>query len=240
MEIASRLGLAIGVVTCCAACGGGGGGGGGGGTNPYAGSYVGEFVDQNGVTGQFDITVASNVAGNNITGAYLYTNNTINFTGAINKQGHGDFTTSAGTTGIQFGQLAQPTTSLSINSINNPGALVVLISNPTGLFGGANSFSGDYAGTVQNTTINKTGVIALSISSSGVVSGSDVVEVNGTPTLTTVSGTLSTAGALNYQIAANGVTVTGNVSLSNGTISGALTSSDGDALSVSITQVQPL
>jgi len=261
-RIATLLAIGLG----CSACGGGGGGTS---PAAYAGSYVGEFIDANGSVGQFSLAVtASNPA--SCTGQYTYPSGTISFTGQIGGGGQGtvnirnanvtDYAT------MQLGPSVQPTARLSfrpqlIIELPNGGsgttgttggtgttgttsifpvAQVVLITNTTGFFGGANPFSGNYAGTIKDTTLNTTGLLALSIDASGKVSGSGSVSNSGTQTLISVSGTLSAGGTLNYVEQTGNESAAGTVALSKGTISGALKLSNGDSAEISLTQVKPL
>lgn len=221
----------------CITCGGSGGSGGSGGTgstsdsaNPYAGTYSGQFEDQTSFIGPFTMTVSSSGA---ISGTYGYAT-PLNFTGSVNSSGSGSLTDSNGTFQVTLGSSGLPTLGGGIGTPSN-GAFVALASNPTGQF---NGLSGDYAGTVHNTTVGLTGIIAFNVGSSGALTGLDLFVVNGSPTLVSISGTLSSSGALSYSIGS--LTVTGTVSLSGTTLSGALTESDGDSATLSVQQVQPV
>jgi hypothetical protein len=201
--------------------------------SPYAGNYEGEFEDAQGVTGIFILNVAPN---GTLQGQYDY-NPALTFTGSIGELTTGTITTSAGTSAISLGPTGSSISATVANTSGN-GANVVLVLNPNDVFGGANPFTGDFAGTVTNSTLNKTGVLALTVSSSGVVTGSDLVDAAGTPTLTTITGTLSSAGALQYTVAATQVVVTGTVTITNGAISGSLSESNGDSATLALSPLQ--
>jgi hypothetical protein len=221
--LASSLGLAA------FGCGGSGSSGSPA-ANPYAGNYSGDFVDQNDFIGPFTMTVSSSGA---LSGQFGYAT-PITYTGSIVSAGTGSITGTNGTFQVTLGGSGHTTLGGGIGAPTN-GAFITLASNPTGTFSG---FSGDYAGTVHNTTLGATGIIALSVSSSGAVTGVDLFDVSGTPTLEPIAGTLSSSGALSYTV--HGVTVAGTVSLTGETISGSLTESDGDAASLSVQQVSAL
>jgi hypothetical protein len=215
--------LCLGVVGC-----GGSGGTSGGGTNAFAGSYSGEFIDQDDVIATCTMTVDATGA---VNGQFNY-GTPLTFTGQVNGSGAGTIQDSNGSLPITFGSSGHPTLGVGIGT-STTGFFMTLISNPTGSFSG---FSGDYAGTVHNTTLNKTGIIALSVNS-GVVSGVDLFTVNGSPALKGVSGTLTSGGVLTYTV--DGVTVTGTVTLSGTTISGPVQESNGNAATLSVNQVEP-
>jgi len=224
------------VLGCLAGCGGSGGGGGGSsqGGNNYAGTYAGEFEDSNSVTSTFSMTVT---ATGSITGQYNYAAGAKTFSGSVNSQGAGQITTSTGSSAITLGPPFFKTLYGGIASTNGNGAYFTLITNPNGVFGGTNPFNGSFAGTVQNTTIGKTGIDAFVIID-GSIYGSALVSVNGTPTLTAVVGDFSPEGAANYTLSVPNITVTGTVSISNGTITGPLAASNGDSLNLSLSEVQ--
>lgn len=211
---------------CAAGCGGSGGSGSS--NNPYAGTYSGNFVDQNNFIGTFTLTVSATGA---LTGQFGY-NNPLTYTGTINSAGTGSLTDSNGTFQVTLGGSGLTTLGGGIGTPAS-GAYIALVSNPTGVF---NGLSGAYAGTVDNTTLGATGIIAFTVSSSGAVAGVDLFHVNGKPTLEPIAGTLSAGGALTYTV--DGVTVTGNVALAGATLSGSLSESDGDAATISVGQVQ--
>jgi len=251
----------------CAGCGGGAGVSSAPVPGRYQGTYAGEFIDKQGLTGQLTLQV-SGTNPEAVSGQFVYPAQTWSFTGQITSGGTGtvDYQSDAAGT-LQFGPAGQPTTKLSIltnliilpaptGSTGStgttgstggdgsgtgtvfPNAQVALISNPTGVFGGANSFAGSYAGTIQDTTLDKPDILAITIQSSGAVTGTGSSYVNGSPVLTSVSGTLSSSGSLSL-VLANQVSVSGTVSLAKGTISGPLKLSNGDGATLSISQVQP-
>jgi hypothetical protein len=139
-----------------------------------------------------------------------------------------------GTTGTTGGTGTTGTTSVF------PIAQVVLISNPTGFFGGTNPFSGNYAGTVKDTTLNSTSILALSIDTAGSISGSGTITNNLSQLLTSVTGSLSAAGTLSYVQQADNGSGAGTVTLAKGIISGTLKLSNGDSAEISLSQVKPL
>lgn len=155
----------------------------------------------------------------------------MSFTGTINRSGAGSITDSNGTYQIQLGTSGLSTLGGGIGTRTN-GAFFTAATNPTGTYSG---FAGDYAGTVDNTTLGATGVISLVVSSSGTVSGVDLFDVNGTPTLEPVTGTLSSGGALSYTV--HGVTVSGTVTQNGTTVSGSLTESSGDSATITLQQL---
>jgi hypothetical protein len=64
------------------------------------------------------------------------------------------------------------------------------------------------------------------MSSSGAISGSGVIDNAGTYEFGTISGTLSSSGAISYTITANGIqfeTVAGTVGIVNASLQGTLT-----------------
>jgi hypothetical protein len=229
--------LAAAIIVVALGCGGSGGSGttgttttgGSTGANPYAANYAGQFIDQNSFISNFSLTIGSD---GTVNGSYGYTP-PITFSGSVNSSGVGSITGSNGTFQVTLGASGKATLGGGIGTPSN-GVFITLVSNPTGVYSG---FSGLYAGTVHNLTLGKTGIIALSINSSGAVTGVDLFNVNGTPTLLPVAGTLSSSGQLNYVV--NGVTVSGPVSLSGSTISGNVNESNGNTATISVNQVSP-
>ncbi len=197
------------------------------GNNPYAGSYQGEFIDQNSFIGSFSLAIG---ADGTVNGSYGYAA-PISFSGQINSSGSGSINGSNGTFQVTLGASGKATLGGGIGTPSN-GVFITLCSNPNGVFSG---FSGLYAGTVHNITLGKTGIIALSISSSGAVTGVDLFNVSGTPTLLPVAGTLTSNGQLSYVV--DGVTVSGPVTLSGITISGNVTETNGNSAAISVSQV---
>jgi hypothetical protein len=167
-----------------------------------------------------------------ITGTFNYTP-AMSFSGTINSSGTGSIQDSNGTLPITLGASGLSTLGCGIGT-STEGFFATFISNPNGQFSG---LSGQYAGTVHNTTLGATGIIALSISSSGVVAGVDLFNVSGKPTLEPVSGNLSSSGHLVYVV--DGVTVNGDVSLAGNTITGGLQESNGNSATLSVSQVTP-
>jgi hypothetical protein len=219
--------FAVGVLCLVTTGCGGSGGSGGSSTNAFTGVYTGEFTDQNDAVGTCTMQVGTD---GSLTGQFNY-GTPLTFSGSVNGSGVGTVTDSNGTLPITFGHSGRSTLGVGIGTSTN-GFFMTMDTNPTGVFTG---FSGDYAGTVHNITANKTGIIALSISPSGVVSGVDVFTVNGGPALVSVSGNITSGGVLTYTV--NGVTVTGTVALSGTTISGSVQESNGDSATLSVTQV---
>ena len=214
--------------------GNGGGGGSGAANNVYAGTYTGQFEDSSSMIGTFSLSV-SNTGG---VGGQMVYNPVLSFTGTINTQGTGYISINGLTPQITLGTPGQLTLDGGILYGNGSGAYFTLVKNPPGTFGVSNPFSGDYAGTRHNITLGVTGITAMNISASGVVTGCELVDVNGTPTLSTISGTRSSSGTLSYTDVVNSVTFAGTVALSSGTITGNLTGSNGDSATISISQVE--
>jgi hypothetical protein len=228
--------LAVGFA-CVSGCGGSGGGGGGGGShtnNSYAAAYAGEFEDVNGVIAPFTMTVLLN---GTLSGQLEYPTGTKTFTGTVKNDGIGSIMTSTGTSGLTLTLSMESSLGGTIANTNGNGAYFAAVTNPTNVFGGPNPFTGDFAGTVHNSTINATGVVAMAVDSSGNLTGTDLVNVNGVPTLSPINGTITGSGTINYLIIATNVTVTGTVTLSGGTLGGSLTGSNGDSLTLSCTGV---
>jgi len=222
--------MAVGVG--CVGCGGSGGGGVAS-VNPFVGTYAGEYVDQNGNAGQFQLTVMQT---GSVSGTYSNATATFNLiSGHVDGSGKGVVTIPNGTASIQLGQSGQATTTLSINPTrtNNPNALAVFVSKIIYLPLG-NSFTGGYAGTIHDTTLNTTAALAVVINAAGTVSGSEVVNLNGVPTLTSISGTVSSTGALSCVSQSNQVTITGTVTKGNN-VYGPIQLSNGDAGELSLT-----
>jgi|GEM_PF-5961610 len=244
MKINCKLGLWIVVVLGFAAigCGGSGGGGGNngsngnnnnggnsGGDNPYVGTYVGNFVDQSSFIGPFTMTVSSSGA---VAGRFDYTP-LVGFSGTIDSTGKGSVTDTNGTFNVQLSSAGKSVLAGGIGTATN-GAFFTTVTNPTGKYSG---FAGSWFGTVHNNTTDKTGIITVTIGQNGsnfTFGGIDLFDVNGTPTLEEVTGTVTSAGELSYTV--DGVTVTGKltVSNSNGTITGSLTESDKDTATITL------
>jgi len=223
---------------CVTGCGGSGGGGNGAGStnNTYVGNYFGEFQDASNVIAPFSMSVALN---GTVRGTFVYSGGVVSFTGKLKNKGVGTITTANGTSNISLGLPYETTLSGSVANTNGNGAYFTAITNPSGVFGGTNPFKGDFAGSVSDTTIGTSTIIAIVIDASGNITGSHLVSTNGTLTLSAITGTITSAGALSYTIIATNALVTGNVTLSNGAISGSLVNGqNNDALTLSMSAVQ--
>lgn len=230
----SRLMVATAVSIVMLGCGGSGGSGGttatGGTANPYAGSYSGNFVDSSSFIAPVTMTID---ATGNISGTLSYTP-PVTFTGLVDSSGKGSLSDSKGSFQVTLGAAGRSTLGGGVGTTSN-GVFIAAVTNPTGQYSG---FAGQYAGTVHNSTEGATGIIALTVSASGVVSGVDLFGVNGVPTLEPVTGTLNSAGQLSYTV--DGVTVSGTVALANSIVSGPVSESNGDSATISLNQVPAL
>jgi len=227
------------VLVCMAGCGGSGGGQGSSGPSSYAGTYGGVFNDTSGIVAPFSMTVLSN---GSITGQYSYSTGAKKFTGYMNNSGVGVINTASGSAQMNVGT-PQPTLGGGIFNSNGVGAFFTAVTNPSGVFGGANPFSGAYAGTVHDTTLNHTGIIAMAIDPVGNILGTDLVTLNGIPTLAFITGTVTANGSMVYGYSSTGanpvtVVINGTATISNGTITAPLNSSTGDSVTLSISEVQ--
>ncbi len=248
---------------CCAGCGGGGQDGTSSPASQYAGTYSGAFIDPTGAVGSFKLVVAD-AKPYSVTGQYVYPNgpsyapaSPISFTGTINGDGKGILNyQGAQAATFSLGAPGQATTSVSITGERStnlpksngsgtitypygecPTALVTLISNPSGVFGGANPFAGSYAGSIVYTSAGTTEVAALNISPSGGLVGT--VASHSPTLLSPCEGSVSATGALTLVVQSSQSTASGIVSLANGTISGSLKLSNGQSATISLSQVQP-
>jgi hypothetical protein len=206
----------VAVCFCCVACGGGGSAPET--SNPYAGAYFGEYVDQNGNPGQIQITIAQTGYLSGIFSTPTATYNLIQ--GTVGVGGKGRVHYGSGTAEIQFAPIGMmnltpiiASTSLTItpDQAKYAKAQAVFVSSQIDYLPAGNPYTGSYAGTLHDATTNKTQALAIIIQTNGAVSGSIVNAVNGTPTLAPISGTLSSAGALSLVTQSNPVTVTGTL-----------------------------
>lgn len=213
--------------------------------NPKAGNYVGMFTDQNGSVGRFQLTIGT---WSDVHGVfYTAINKYMNFDGSIDRDGVGALRYLNGTeyvdevAGIQLGPIGQPTTTLNITPVNNknPSAVAVLLVNPSGPYGNPNPFTGNYAGTILDTTINKAEVLAINVSGSGTVSGTEIIDNNGTPVATPISGTVSSTGWISYVLKANQVSIFGTIYGGN-PVAGPVQLSTGDDATLSLSTVAAL
>jgi len=212
-------------------------------TNPFFGIYSGEYVDQNGNAGQMLITVSTT---GSVSGTYANSSSTGNaVSGQVDASGRGLVSVPGGTTTIQLGHegnafavINLATLTLQTTGTNSPKTAAVFMMSNIIQLPGANPFVGTYAGTFQDTTQNQTDALALNIDAIGDVTGSAVVSLNGTPTLSTVTGSVSMSGSLKLVVQSAANPATGTVTLSNRKVTGALTLADGDGANLSLSQIQ--
>ncbi len=251
------LGLLGVVVLGCVACGGGG-------SAPnvpgnYAGTYVGELVDNTGRTG----TVVFHVQGGNpeaVTGQVTYSTGSLGFTGKVVKGGGGTMVfgapfwsffalgpSGAKTTTVVISQVIQTinlpnggSTSHSPASVVPVSGKVALVANPSGIFGNGNNFQGEFTGTITDTALNQATALAVNIDSDGNVLGTAVIQKNGSPTLSGISGTILSSGQLVYTTQGNQISGQGTLTLKAGAPSGTVKLSNGDSATVSLNQVKPI
>jgi len=226
-EIGALLAVALG----CSACGGAGASGSSV-PSPYAGTYYGEYIDKSGNAGTFQVTVA---ASGSVNGLFSNAQATYNLMrGSIGATGAGEVTYGTTPAKIQFGPSGQQTTQLNIEPVGNnvPAAVAVLVVGSTAA-SGANPFAGNFAGAIHDTTVNLPGALALNIDQSGTVSGLGVINVSGTPTLTSILGTVSSSGTLSYVEGVNQVTVSGTVT-KGVAVYGPVQLSNGDTGSITV------
>jgi len=222
------MGALLAVALGCSACGGGGTGG----TtvaSPYAGTYYGEYVDKSGNAGPFQVTVGTS---GSVTGLFS-TSHLVQ--GSVGATGAGTVNYGGTQAKIQFGPYGEPTTQLDIEPVSSgvPSALAVLVAG-SAVASGANPFAGNFAGSIQDQTTNKPGALACTIDGSGTVVGLGAILVNGTPTLTSIEGTLTSSGSLNYVEGINQVTVSGNLTKGNA-VYGPVQISNGDTGTITLT-----
>jgi hypothetical protein len=233
-----RAAFLVVVGVACASCGGGGGRAAIPSSSLAEGTYVGAFVDSKGATGSFNLTVIGK-SFQDVSATYLYPHETMNFRGSIGE----------GVDTLPVNLQAEPwgpsTMELEITNgtgtrVTFPNSTVVLIPNPTGVFGGSNPFSGSYSGTLLYGAKGVTYAMAINIAPGGAISGAAATYQVGSHGISGVSGALSAEGGLVLGIGGNPSAATGTVKLANGTISGSLKMFDGTPATFSLSQVKPL
>jgi len=200
--------------------------------NMYAGNYRGSFIDQSGNTGQFQLTV--NSAGR-VNGQYFYNWTSIStVTGSIDKDGHGRMNFGNGPATIQFNNNPEQTSTIYVQPASStlPKAIVVLEPSPTGMNGSNNPFTGNYAATLKDTTLNQSVALAVSISPTGAVTGTEISLNKGDFSTTTIVGSITPAGVINLPLAQQ-VTVTGTLSIA-AIVGGPVQLSNGDSGNLSM------
>jgi hypothetical protein len=163
-----------------------------------------------------------------VSGAFSNTKATYNLiSGRVDNSGAGTVTIPGGTASVKLDLTASHSTTLQINptTATNPSSLAVFSRNvldlPTGY-----PYAGNYSGTIQDKVTNKSQALAVIIQADESLAGSEVVNSSGSLSVVTVSGTVSTTGAIAFSTQSNqtygtgnltkGVALYGNVQLNNG------------------------
>lgn len=195
--------------------------------NPLAGSYIGEYINQNGHVDQFQLTIGPSGA---VTGEYVAIGGTISSVkGNIDKDGHGNMSYAGGTANIQLNGFASQTATLSISPVQTsiPATQLALALNPATNLPAGNPFAGNYAGIFTDTTSNKSSALAITVSSTGVITGENLTNPNGFISSAEITGTISATGAVSYTTLNPQVTISGQMSQSN--LSSAVQMTNGDS-----------
>jgi hypothetical protein len=225
-----------------AGCGGSGGGGGGkANSNPYAASYFRTYLSTTSSNPPnliaFQVNPSGVVSGTMYTGATWGTGGQ-SLTGSVSDTGAASFTPSGG--GTVTGMLsaaAASTMSSTLTGANNNTVYTALLVSPAKAAAGGSEFAGDYTGTITNNTKKTTGVLAFDVSSTGSITGMSLYDNNGTPEFTTMAGTISSTGAIDYTLTAGGTTLntlTGTAALSNTGLTAPLTNDTSDSLTLNV------
>jgi len=200
-------------------------------SSPYFGSYAGEvYAGNTGSNGAVEFSVSSSGA---ISGSYTIASSTTTFTGSMSRSGLATITDSSGSTSTgQFGVPDAPTSEAMFST--STGSLdFVVLRDPTGARSGGNKFNGEYMGTVTNESTGTTEPICVSINSTGALTGDQVVDDSGAAALGQVGGSVTSNGTATLTISVGGSkfeTVSGDLTTSNGTISGTGTDSSGHTI----------
>jgi hypothetical protein len=228
---------------CLAGCGGGSGGGGGGlvgATDKYAGTYAGTYENQLGDTGPFAFTVGS--TGTIANGTITISGTSVSLTGSVTSSGSATFIP-GGNNPSSSGKLsAAGGTTITGTLKDNAGDTfwVEALYDPTGAVAGANPFSNDYSGDFKNNTKGDTGIDSFFVDGSGNITGTGLIDISGTIEFAIVGGSVSNTGALTLTFKVNGAlitTITGNVALANSSMTGNLTNTAGDSLTLDVQAV---
>jgi hypothetical protein len=214
--------------------------------NPYKGTYKGEFFEHDsGAIGSvsLNITAAGIISGTATPIVNGKPGAPFKLTGAMASSGSAVISGFEGNTDV--GQFASPSsTTMAAYITNESGSSTVwlaLLVNPSAPSTGGNPFSGDYAGTVLNTITGITNFNAWTISTSGVVAGSAVIQDSGVPALAAVTGTVSSSGSVAWTVSVGGSvvsTITGNLTLTGTSLTGTLKNSANNNLTLSDTLIE--
>ncbi len=231
---------------CLAGCGGGGGNGGGGGgdnggngggvTNKYAGNYAGTYENQLEGFGPFSFTV--NSAGTITNGTINIDGTTVTLSGSVTSSGVATLTpggnnpTSTGTLSAAGGTAITGT----LKDTSGDTFWFDALYNPVGPVG-ASQFSNDYSGSFKNNTKGDTGIDSFYVDGNGNITGAGLIATSNAVEFATLGGSISSSGELSLTFKVNGVTlttITGHVILANSSLTGSLTNTSGDSLTLDV------
>jgi hypothetical protein len=207
----------------------------------YVASYTGNYEDINTSppswgTITFTVTAAStttSTVNGTLTGTSPGSTAEESITGTVSSAGvvsfnpilgGGFYTSAAGAFGPAGGKTLYGTLTAPVGGSNHT-IYITTVVNPTATI---NVPTGDYSGTVVNDSNSMTGIVSLNVAAyNGTnypVTGCEVSDDNGTPTLATISGTLSTSNGIAYSVTSttgSGITsVSGTVTPSGSGITG--------------------
>lgn len=216
----------------CVACGGSGGSAQQA-SNVNAGTYIGEYIDQNNKVGEFQLTVKPTGV---VTGQYLTPTGVVTAVkGSIDQSGHGNLTLGTSTASVQMnGVNPQQSNLLSIVpvGIGQPTTEVTLTLVPPSALPTSNPFTGSYGGYITDTTTNKTSALAIGIVPWGAFTGQQIaINDRGYFNSSDIIGNISSTGALSFTIYGQVITATGNLTKASN-IQGTVLLSNGDSANI--------